>query len=522
MRVSVVSVAVLGLAAQALAVDPLVIKGSKFFNQKTGEQFFFKGVAYQPRTGDTGTNPDPLADPVGCKRDVGVFKDLGLNAVRVYEVDYAQSHDECMKAFDSAGIYVMLDMPSPHYSINRAEPHWDVSTMREWRAKVDAFSGYPNLVAWIAGNEVANNVNTTGAAAFVKAAIRDMKVYLRSKGLKTPVGYADNDDPDIRMNLINFFNCGDEDSRADLYGINTYRWCGSQTDFKTSGYEDITSNMTDYTIPSLLTEYGCNKVRPRTFTEIGSLYGSDMTGVFSGGFMYEYSEEDNDYGIVKVSYGSSSVEKVADYSTFKKALQGAKPQGVKMASYKPSGAASTCPAASSVWHVKSDVLPPTPSTARCQCMIDSLGCTFKSSNLTASEGTGVGTVVGGICGQTSCDDISADPAKGVYGDYSACDAYQRAAWAINKNYVNQRGAVCTAGDVPTKIVSSPKVTDTGKCLTMKDDSGHAGASHSSGSSTSGGGEDGREADGESSAVSVRVPVAIAVAAVAAAAAMCAF
>ncbi|KAJ2789402.1 1 3-beta-glucanosyltransferase gel4, partial [Coemansia helicoidea] len=306
MHVSVASVAVLGLAAQALAVDPLVIKGSKFFNQKTGDQFFFKGVAYQPRTGVTDKNPDPLADPVGCKRDVAVFKDLGLNAVRVYEVDYTKSHDECMKAFDSAGIYVILDMPSPHYSINRAEPHWDVGTMHEWRAKVDAFSGYPNLAAWIAGNEVANNVETTGAAAFVKAAIRDMKAYLRSKGRKTPVGYADNDDPAIRMNLINFFNCGDESTRADFYGINTYRWCGSETDFKTSGYEDITKNMTDYTIPSLLTEYGCNKVRPRTFTEIGSLYGSDMTGVFSGGLMYEYSEEDNDYGIVKVSHGDSS------------------------------------------------------------------------------------------------------------------------------------------------------------------------------------------------------------------------
>ncbi|KAJ1867114.1 hypothetical protein LPJ57_005908, partial [Coemansia sp. RSA 486] len=53
MRVSIASLAAaaLGLATRAAAIDPIVIKGSKFFNEKTGDQFFFKGVAYQPRTG---------------------------------------------------------------------------------------------------------------------------------------------------------------------------------------------------------------------------------------------------------------------------------------------------------------------------------------------------------------------------------------------------------------------------------------------------------------------------------------
>ncbi|KAJ2483383.1 1 3-beta-glucanosyltransferase gel4 [Coemansia sp. RSA 2131] len=463
------------------AIDPLTIKGSKWFNSKTGEQFYFKGVAYQPRTGLKSNNPDPLADTVGCKRDVAVFKDLGINSIRVYDVDYTNSHDECMKLLEDAGIYVLLDMPSPQYSINRAEPHWDHDTMSHWQAKVDAFAKYPNLVAWIAGNEVANDVETTPSAAFVKAAIRDMKAYLKTKDLTTPVGYADNDDPKIRMNLINFFNCGDEGSRADFYGINTYRWCGDETDFKTSGYEDITKNMTSYTIPSLLTEYGCNLVRPRTFSEVKSLYGTDMNSIFSGGILYEYTEEDNEYGIVKVSFGDSKVEKNSDYDNFKKALAGVKPQGVKMDSYKASGKDSVCPASSSVWHVKSDVLPPTPSQARCQCMIDSLGCTFKNDKLSTAEGKLVGEVVGNICGATSCDEISVDTAKGVYGDFSACSSLQRSAWAVNKNYKNQNGAVCEAGDVETKTVGSPKQDDVKKCLSEKDDNGVVGKPSGSGS-----------------------------------------
>ncbi|KAJ1648583.1 1 3-beta-glucanosyltransferase gel4 [Coemansia erecta] len=462
-------------ASAVLAIDPIVIKGSKFFNEKTGEQFFFKGIAYQPRTGLTSENPDPLADTVGCKRDVELFKDLGINSIRVYEVDYNKNHDTCMKLLEDAGIYLVLDMPSPKYSINRAQPYWDHDTMSHWAAKVDAFAKYPNLVAWIAGNEVANDKNTTPSAAFVKAAIRDMKAYLKSKGLSTPVGYADNDDMEIRMNLINYFSCGDKETRADFYGINTYRWCGDDATFQSSGYSDITKNMTDYTIPSLMTEFGCNLVRPRAFHEVDSILGSDMSDIFSGGIMYEFTEEDNNYGVVKVSYGSSEVEKTEDYENLKKAYTKASPKGAKMNDYKPSGKDSVCPQVSSVWQVKGDTLPPTPSSARCKCMMDSLGCTITKSELSADEGKAVGEVVGNICGLTDCKDISYDTSKGVYGNYAACDSVQRSAWALNKNFVNSRYTQCEVKGVDTAIVKSPKQEDTDVCLTMKDDMGNIAA-----------------------------------------------
>jgi hypothetical protein len=62
---------------------------------------------------------DPIADPSVCKRDIVEFKALGLNAVRVYTVDNSQSHDECMQALADAGIYLILDVNTPHYSLNR-------------------------------------------------------------------------------------------------------------------------------------------------------------------------------------------------------------------------------------------------------------------------------------------------------------------------------------------------------------------------------------------------------------------
>ncbi|KAJ1895383.1 40S ribosomal protein S27 [Kickxella alabastrina] len=478
MKISLFATASIGAlcaATTALAIDPLVIKGSKFFNEKTGEQFYFKGIAYQPRTGLKGDSPDALADTVGCKRDVELFKDLGINSIRVYEVDYNKNHDTCMKLLSDAGIYLLLDMPSPKYSINRLDPYWDHDTMGHWAAKVDAFSKYDNLAAWIAGNEVANDKDTTSSAAFVKAAVRDMKAYLKTKGLKTPIGYADNDDMDIRMNLINYFNCGSEETRVDFYGINIYRWCGDETDFKTSGFADVTKNMTDYKIPSLLTEFGCNKIRPRTFPDVKSLYGSDMNSVFSGGIMYEFTEEDNEYGIVKVSYGNPKVEKTGDYDNLKKVYSGLSTKGVKMSDYKPGGKDSVCPKVSDMWEVKSDVLPPTPSAARCKCMMDSLGCTLKSTTLSTTEGKILGEAIGNICGLTSCNEISSNTSKGGYGNYAACSAVERSAWAINQNYINTRYLQCTIDGVETTIIKSPKESDTDVCLIQKDDMGNIAA-----------------------------------------------
>jgi hypothetical protein len=51
-------------------------------------------------------------------------------------------------------------------------------------------------------------------------------------------------------------------------------------------------------------EYGCNKVQPRAFTEVQALYGTQMTAL-SGGLVYEYTQEEQDYGLVKINANGS-------------------------------------------------------------------------------------------------------------------------------------------------------------------------------------------------------------------------
>ena len=90
---------IFALLGSVAAIGPFEIKGAKFFNSNDGSQFYFKGIAYQPEKGDPNPGQaDPLADVVGCKRDIPLINDLGANVIRVYQTDPTQNHDECMKA----------------------------------------------------------------------------------------------------------------------------------------------------------------------------------------------------------------------------------------------------------------------------------------------------------------------------------------------------------------------------------------------------------------------------------------
>ena len=68
--------------------------------------------------------------------------------------------------------------------------------------------------------------------------------------------------------------------------------------------------------PIFFSEYGCNEVRPRTFTEVEAVYGEEMTQAMCGGLIYEYSQEKNDYGLVKLNGDSATL--LVDYDNLKK------------------------------------------------------------------------------------------------------------------------------------------------------------------------------------------------------------
>ncbi|KAJ1899299.1 1 3-beta-glucanosyltransferase gel4 [Coemansia sp. IMI 209127] len=475
MRTTLASLAIIGLASQALAINPVEIKGSKWFDSKTGDQFFIKGVDYQPDITSTSSYRDPLANSAICTRDLPYLKDLGVNAIRVYQTEPYGDHDDCMSMLADAGIYVLLDLSTPNESIDRSNPSYDVDLLGYYQSKVDTFGGYDNLLGFIAGNEVANAANNTNASAFVKGILRDTKAYIKSKGLTAPVGYAANDDADIRWQMQTYFDCGTTEEQADFYGLNLYEWCGDSVTFETSGYAAVVQNFTNWDVPAILTEYGCNAVRPRTFPEIASIYGSDMDSAFSGAFVYEYVEEANGYGLVSIS--GNTVTKTEDYDNFKSALAAVNPTGYTLSNYTASGKQQSCPDVSTAnsW-LASATLPPTPSNATCECMMNSLYCVSQlteiptDTNGLATFGTNVSSIYGTVCGSISCSEVEADGEAGTYGKYSFCNTIQRVSWVMNAWYTSQRGVSGSCDFSGFATLTKPSLSSDSSCSSAADSS----------------------------------------------------
>lgn len=338
------------------------IEGNAFFNPDTGERFYIRGVDYQP--GGSSNLTDPLGDVDICKRDVPVFKDLGLNAVRIYTVDNTLDHSECMQMLADAGIYVILDLNTPDSSISRinAACSYNADYLQTVFATVDEFAGYSNVLGFFAGNEVINDIDTTSAATYVKAVVRDIKKYLKARKYRQiPVGYSAADVSENVQLAAQYFNCGDdEDSRVDMFGVNDYSWCG-QSSFTQSGYSAKVQAYKNYSVPIFLSEFGCTKTTPRPFSEIGAIYSTRMSSVFSGGLVYEYSNEANNYGLVEIK-SETSVNKLADFENLKKQYQNAQnPSGD--GGYSKNNEHSSCPSFEKGKWEANNTLPPMPSAA---------------------------------------------------------------------------------------------------------------------------------------------------------------
>ncbi|ODV87467.1 glycoside hydrolase family 72 protein [[Candida] arabinofermentans NRRL YB-2248] len=308
-------------------VHPIEIKHKHFFDSVTGKPFFIKGVDYQPG-GSSAVNEfsDPLSDASKCARDVYLFQQLGINTIRVYSVNPSLNHDKCMTMLAAAGIYLVLDVnsPLPNQHLNRYEPwtSYNNEYMKHVFGVLTAFSSYNNTLAYFAGNEIINDqLSAKVSPVYLKAVVRDMKDYIgKYSPRKIPVGYSAADDLTYRISLAKYMECYEHspNEAVDFYGVNTYQWCGEQT-FQSSGYNTLVDDYSDYTKPIFFSEYGCNEVQPRLFKEVTSIYSSQMSGVFSGGLVYEFAQEPNNYGLVDFD-SEGNAHLLRDFHTFKERI----------------------------------------------------------------------------------------------------------------------------------------------------------------------------------------------------------
>lgn len=395
------------------------VSGNAFWAGK--ERFYLRGIDYQP--GGSSSVNDPLANKETCERDIKNFKTLGVNTIRVYAVDNSANHDDCMRMLSDAGIYLVLDVNTPKYSINRASPgkSYNAKYLQSVFATVEMFAKYKNTLAFFSGNEVINDQNDTDKSApYVKAVTRDIKNYMNSRGLRhVPVGYSAADVASNRLETAQYMNCGSDDMRSDFFAFNDYSWCNS--DFKTSGWDQKVKTFTDYGLPIFLSEWGCIKNRPRKFEEMAAMMSDKMSSVYSGGLLYEYSIEENDYGIVKIDGNTVNLDGAKDeFKNYQSVLK------ANPAPTGSGGAASTthavaCPPKASNWQVDPSLVPVMPSQAE-KYMKDGPGkgpgLSGDGSQEAADSGTATASTTGGKASATNGngDKDNAGPSMHVASD----------------------------------------------------------------------------------------------------------
>ncbi|KAI8806295.1 Glucanosyltransferase-domain-containing protein [Cladochytrium replicatum] len=436
----------------------------------SGIEFKVKGISYQPRSrvqptssggaGSKSVAPDPISNEKEHEWSVALecASELHLNTIRVYEVDPSQPHDRFMAAIAQKQMYLLLDLGSGQDQkrhIDRSNPTYDVETFEGFRAVVDVFAGYDNVLGFFAGNEVANDVETTKSANFVKALIRDLKTYTRNNSITehpsnsprkfdrtpVPIGYSSNDDAKIRVDLFRYFSCerdrrDDRDDIADFYGINIYSWCGDHSSYEISGYADRTAEYSKSPIPVIISEYGCNVVRPRKFQEVAAIYGPNMSTVFAGAVMYELTEEQNEYGIVEW-HQNNTIERLPEFDYFKKAIMAAQPKLRDLSTYSFEGETSTCPSQSPTW-LASYQLPPPADECICARIAASFNCRYDShDSTTANVSTSLQDLYSVACGLLSLKQPSA--CNQPPPEIALCPLVDKLSWIYNTYFESGYG-----------------------------------------------------------------------------------
>ncbi|KAK6851988.1 Glucanosyltransferase-domain-containing protein [Apiospora arundinis] len=480
-----------GASAQSWkSIPPIEIYGQHFFYSNNGSQYYMKGVAYQQDYnggGSTGgaktkradtkvTYVDPLADINSCKRDVPYMKQIFTNVIRVYAIDPTANHDECMELLASNDIYVVADMAAPDQSINSNDPTWNAGLYQRYTGVIDALAKYNNVIGFFAGNEVVESANQTESAAFVKAAVRDSKGYIKARGYRTSlgVGYATADVP-VRDQLAAYFACeADNTGNAtsiDFWGYNVYSWCGHSS-FEKSSYDARVKFFKDYPVPVFFAEYGCIEgidggPTHRPFEEVAALYGDKMTDVFSGGIAYEWFMAERNYGLVKVD--GNNVSPYPDFTSLQQQLKTVSPTITARSAYTPSNKAPACPTNDASWAPKASPLPPAVNPKFCDCEMSNFDCTIKSD-----DATKYGDIFGFICGadKSLCDGIAHNATTGTYGALGGCSPKVQLAWVANA-YYQKNGKNKSACDFKGLAATQAPSAD-GSCSSLIQAAGTAG------------------------------------------------
>ncbi|TGO31372.1 hypothetical protein BPAE_0001g02750 [Botrytis paeoniae] len=289
---------------------------------------------------------------------------------------------------------------------------------------VDAFAFYTNTFGfYLVDNSITDS--STYLAPLSIAAVRDVKGYIKARGYRSiPIGgyvLTNSDYAQETYRLVaDYMACGN--SSIDSRALTDYSWCDNST-FTSSNYSHLTESFSDYPLPVSLTDYACepttednSDVAGRIFDEVGTIYGPEMSDIWSGGIVYEWASfSDSDPS------GYVSQQLNQNYKSLSTQLVAINPSITQMSAYTPTiTTAPSCPNENATW-AASTILPPTANTLVCDCMIASLHCKVDPS----TSANTITSVQATLCtsNSTICDGFKSNVTSSTYGAFSAINQY---------------------------------------------------------------------------------------------------
>jgi hypothetical protein len=275
-----------------------------------------KGLCYQPQDGVDPLSDDNLAtlthllDPA---TKYGLLN-LGINCLRVYQVDPTKPHDKVMALLAQHGIYVLVGTVNGDTAIPRNATSVPAATIARVKQVADAFAGYDNVLGFSVANELLDAPDN-GLVAIAKQVKQQMQAYMQAKNYRAiPIGICTRDDPAYTLAATLVYACGDADTRMDFIGYNCYRWVVPHGQQPTAGainaYYELYDHFKSFPIPVMLTEIGAQCEGGRDWTQIPYIFGAkqvtsltgkpaaDMASAVSGCFVFRYYEKGANFGLV--------------------------------------------------------------------------------------------------------------------------------------------------------------------------------------------------------------------------------
>lgn len=478
---------------RSLVAPAIVTKGTKLFNSETGLQFYAKGLLYRhsPYAGAASVGAvDPMADPGVCAKDLRLLRELGVNTVRLASVDPLRDHDECMRMFGQAGVYVLVDLES---GTKHGKVRWDVEEYVRYTQVVDQFQQHSNTLGFMLGRDMLGEEQDSrpeqalAAAPFVKAAVRDVKHYIHhnpGRVRDVPLGVHSNDLMAGQDEFAQYLVCDDNTaplatSGIDFYLVEMMRWCGD-LDFVRSGYRDRTLEFQDFPVPLLLGGFGCRDgTQARRFEEVAAMFSDRMTTVWSGGVAHEYYSPEQTAGpqlggLVVPNSASGRVDRLEEFRALQQQYARAQPRFQRFHSYHPrENMYVPCPVGAGVWQPLeyrvrtaagvaegTDHLPPLPLPEVCGCLRATESC----------QAVGVDEAMGEVlfqqvCTHTDCLEVAVNGATGEVGRFAPCSWRDRLGYALSRHHLEQGPGSCswngTARTVATRDTGTLRLLRTG-------------------------------------------------------------